>query len=155
MATDPVCKMTIDEKSAAGQGRLQREDVLLLILQLQSDIRPESTAIHQMNPVRNGRDKSTVTSLALSSVPAGLFRRARSISKRTEDAAIACLRAQDRLTLPALVEELTCGRRHCFDLRMSTLWTHNCADGIHRPSPLSQCLAKNAFIGPAVSAASR
>ena len=47
-----------------GQERLQREDVLLLLLELQSDIRPEPTAVHQMNPVRNGRDTSTLTPVA-------------------------------------------------------------------------------------------
>ena len=46
MATDPVCKMQVDEKKAAATSEYQRKDVLLLRADLQDEVRknPEQYA---------------------------------------------------------------------------------------------------------------
>ena len=47
MVKDPVCGMTIDEKTAAGTSQYRREDVLLLRADLQAEVRPQPPAVRE------------------------------------------------------------------------------------------------------------
>ena len=38
MAIDPVCKMKVDEKDAAGQDQLQRQRLFLLLKRLRTEV---------------------------------------------------------------------------------------------------------------------